>query len=76
MPCNNETIGISSDTGQAVAAPLLIATALSEETPARNTRTIWQRREAQVAGDVVEMDNCYQDAEHYWRLMRAAEAAP
>lgn len=33
-------------------------------------------REAQVAGDVVEMENCYQHAEHYWRVMRAAEAAP
>ena len=33
-------------------------------------------REAQVTGDVVEMENCYQHAEHYWRVMRAAEAAP
>jgi hypothetical protein len=30
-------------------------------------------REGQVAGDAVEMENCYQHAEHYWRLMRAAE---
>jgi len=27
-------------------------------------------REAQVAGDVVEMENCYQHAEHYLRVMR------
>jgi hypothetical protein len=33
-------------------------------------------REAQVAGDVVEMENFYQHAEHYWRVMRAAESAP
>jgi hypothetical protein len=33
-------------------------------------------REAQVAGDAVEMENCYQHAEHYWRMMRAAEAGP
>jgi hypothetical protein len=33
-------------------------------------------REAQVAGDVVEMGNFYQHAEHYWRVMRAAESAP
>jgi hypothetical protein len=33
-------------------------------------------REAQVAGDAVEMENCYQHAEHYWRVMRAAETAP
>ena len=33
-------------------------------------------REAEVAGDVVEMENFYQHAEHYWRVMRAAESAP
>jgi Domain of unknown function (DUF4167) len=33
-------------------------------------------RAAQLAGDVVEMENCYQHAEHYWRVMRAAESAP
>ena len=27
-------------------------------------------REAQVSGDVVEMENCYQHAEHYFRVMR------
>jgi len=27
-------------------------------------------REAQVLGDVVEMENCYQHAEHYFRVMR------
>ena len=32
-------------------------------------------REAQLAGDAVEMENCYQHAEHYWRVMRDAEAA-
>jgi hypothetical protein len=26
--------------------------------------------EAQLAGDIVEMENCYQHAEHYLRLMR------
>jgi hypothetical protein len=31
-------------------------------------------RAAQVAGDVVEAENCDQHAEHYWRVMRAAEA--
>ncbi len=29
-------------------------------------------REAQLAGDAVEMENCYQHAEHYFRLMRGA----
>ena len=32
-------------------------------------------REAQLAGDAVEMENCYQYAEHYWRVMRDAETA-
>ena len=27
-------------------------------------------REAQLSGDVVEMENCYQHAEHYFRVMR------
>ena len=30
-------------------------------------------REAQVAGDEVEMERCYQFAEHYFRVMRAAK---
>jgi hypothetical protein len=41
----------------------------------QNARQQYQRylaraREAQVAGDVVEMENCYQHAEHYLRVMR------
>ena len=31
-------------------------------------------REAQLAGDEVEMESCYQFAEHYFRVMRAANA--
>ena len=31
-------------------------------------------REAQLAGDEVEMERCYQFAEHYFRVMRAANA--
>ena len=31
-------------------------------------------REAQRNGDAVEMENCYQHAEHYFRVMRAAGA--
>jgi hypothetical protein len=26
--------------------------------------------QAQMAGDAVEMENCYQHAEHYFRVMR------
>jgi hypothetical protein len=33
-------------------------------------RYLARAREAQVAGDVVEMENCYQHAEHYLRVMR------
>jgi hypothetical protein len=29
-------------------------------------------REAQQVGDEIEMENCYQHAEHYFRVMRAA----
>jgi hypothetical protein len=29
-------------------------------------------RSAALAGDIVEMENCYQHAEHYFRVMRAA----
>jgi hypothetical protein len=28
-------------------------------------------REAQLAGDLIEMENCYQHAEHYLRLTKA-----
>jgi hypothetical protein len=31
-------------------------------------------REAQLAGDEVEMERCYQFAEHYFRVMRTANA--
>jgi Domain of unknown function (DUF4167) len=42
---------------------------------AGNARQIYERylaraREAQLSGDVVEMENCYQHAEHYFRVMR------
>jgi hypothetical protein len=30
-------------------------------------------REAQLAGDVIEMENCYQHAEHYLRLTREVD---
>src|SRR5262249_3498914 len=33
-------------------------------------RYLARAREAQVAGEVVEMENCYQHAEHYFRVMR------
>jgi hypothetical protein len=43
--------------------------------------TPWQKyesylaraREAQLAGDVIEMENCYQHAEHYLRLTREVD---
>jgi hypothetical protein len=31
-------------------------------------------QEAGAAGDKIEMENCYQHAEHYWRVMRAGNA--
>ena len=41
----------------------------------RNARQHYERylvraREAQLSGDEVEMENCYQHAEHYFRVMR------
>ena len=33
-------------------------------------RYVARAREAQLAGDAVEMENCYQHAEHYFRVMR------
>jgi hypothetical protein len=30
-------------------------------------------REAALSGDSVEMENCYQHAEHYFRVMRERE---
>jgi Domain of unknown function (DUF4167) len=35
-------------------------------------RYLARAHEAQLAGDAVEMENCYQHADHYFRLMRAA----
>ena len=35
-------------------------------------RYLVRAREAQVAGDAVEMERCFQFAEHYFRVMRAA----
>ena len=42
---------------------------------AANARLHYERylvraREAQLSGDEVEMENCYQHAEHYFRVMR------
>jgi Domain of unknown function (DUF4167) len=33
-------------------------------------RYLVRAREAQLSGDVIEMENCYQHAEHYFRMMR------
>ena len=35
-------------------------------------RYLARARAAQQAGDQVEMENCYQHAEHYFRVMQAA----
>jgi hypothetical protein len=35
-------------------------------------RYLARAHEARLAGDVVEMENCYQHAEHYLRVMRGA----
>ena len=35
-------------------------------------RYLSRARGAQLAGDAVEVENCYQHAEHYFRVMRDA----
>ncbi len=37
-------------------------------------RYIALAREASLSGDSVEMENCYQHAEHYFRVMKEREA--
>lgn len=37
-------------------------------------RYIALAREAALSGDSVEMENCYQHAEHYFRVMKEREA--
>jgi hypothetical protein len=39
---------------------------------AKYERYVALAREAAAAGDVIEMENFYQHAEHYFRVMRAA----
>jgi hypothetical protein len=34
-------------------------------------RYLARAREAQLSGDTVEMENCYQHAEHYFRVLRS-----
>jgi len=36
-------------------------------------RYIALARDARVRGDLVEMENCYQHAEHYFRVLRAED---
>lgn len=36
-------------------------------------RYIDRAREAQVTGDLVETENCYQHAEHYFRVLRGED---
>jgi Domain of unknown function (DUF4167) len=36
-------------------------------------RYLARGREAQLSGDVIEMENCYQHAEHYFRVLRGED---
>ena len=36
-------------------------------------RYIALARDARMRGDLVEMENCYQHAEHYFRVLRAED---
>jgi hypothetical protein len=52
---------------------------VARRTPsAGNARQLYERyiaraREAQLTGDVVEMENCFQHAEHYFRILRGED---
>jgi hypothetical protein len=36
----------------------------------RYERYLARARDAQLSGDTIEMENCYQHAEHYFRVMK------
>jgi hypothetical protein len=36
-------------------------------------RYLTRARDAQLSGDAVEMENCYQHAEHYFRVMKGGD---
>jgi uncharacterized protein DUF4167 len=36
-------------------------------------RYLARARDAQLSGDAVEMENCYQHAEHYLRIMKGGD---
>jgi Domain of unknown function (DUF4167) len=55
-------------------------TAHRPRNPTGNARQQYERylagaREAQRAGDEIEMENCFQHAEHYFRMMQAGGGA-
>jgi hypothetical protein len=39
-------------------------------------RYLARAREAQLAGDVIEVENWYQHAEHYFRMMKGTDDEP
>jgi hypothetical protein len=39
----------------------------------KHARYLMLAREAILAGDTIEAENCYQHAEHYFRVMRESE---
>jgi hypothetical protein len=56
---------------QAVGRPQLVRRPQNPANPRqRYEQYLARAREAQLSGDVVEMENYYQHAEHYFRVMR------
>jgi hypothetical protein len=39
----------------------------------KHARFLVLAREATLAGDTIEAENCYQHAEHYFRVMQGSE---
>ena len=70
MKCETEINGRSEDGRRAVRL-----TRQERENGAGNAQRKYERylalaREATLSGDIIEAENCYQHAEHYFRVLR------
>ena len=68
-----ETVDGSKDGRQILGPRLLTNNARMGQATRSYTRYMEMAREAAVRGDDVEVQNCYQHAEHYFRAMNSRE---
>jgi hypothetical protein len=66
--CGTEINGLSEDVRRASA--LMLPHGSARTAPGMHERYVALAREATLNGDIVEAENCYQHAEHYFRVMR------